>query len=725
MSEIEAEQQSDVDEAGDRSSLVFFLPLLAGLSALAVAQPLLDIYGRNPSALSASELSTGQIWWFVALVTLVPVLVAWLSTLLVSRISPAAGDRTRQVWIVCFLVLLVGVLTRRVGLGTIASVAVVVLVVAPAFLLLERVALARTFIRYIALLLPASAVLFVFSSPSGQILRQDEAAAIDLQVESDASLMFLVFDELMLTPLLDTSGSINADRFPGFARLAEDSTWFRDAATAHVRSEQAVPAIFTGQQPRLGAQPYSWDHPESVFTLLGGSRPVDAFESFTSMCPASVCNTDVRTVETAVDRTFFDFMNDVVVVYGHLSLPPLGRDQLPSIDSSWAGFGVEVQSVQVAESDARDEDANFDQDAQIDELLNTGGALGQLAQFESMVTRLIEADSEAASVSVYHGLVPHRPYRATVDGRLYNWRGSDDATEAQRRERYQAMVMQIVALDRVLLRSIERLDEAGLWDDMMVVVVSDHGAVFAEGFGPRKQLRDTVGTDTDYVNVPMFIKYPGQVEGEVNDCPAATLDLMPTIMSTLVPGSSFAFDGIDLSNECPEDRERLVGESDGRAFDAVGGVEQILERVAFYDQWFDADGDVGDIVAIGASADVVGTPVSAGEVSDAVDAWTITELGSLFGLEVDPPEGSIVPAQFVGVLTVSESLPSGTEGLIVINGIVGGVIVQLDGVGPGEVAYTAMVDVELLRSGRPALELLIRLPNGQVSTVGEPTIPSG
>ncbi len=56
-------------ELRTRSLVVF------GLSSLAVVQPLLDLFGRNPEFFVAGNYSTAQIVWFALLITLVPPLV--------------------------------------------------------------------------------------------------------------------------------------------------------------------------------------------------------------------------------------------------------------------------------------------------------------------------------------------------------------------------------------------------------------------------------------------------------------------------------------------------------------------------------------------------------------------------------------------------------------------------------------------------------------------------
>ena len=85
---------------------------------------------------------------------------------------------------------------------------------------------------------------------------------------------------------------IDAQRYPNFAALAHDSTWFRSATTVQWLTEVAVPAVLTGILPKNTGRkllPIYADHPDNVFTLLGGSYRVRAVESITSLCPPKLC----------------------------------------------------------------------------------------------------------------------------------------------------------------------------------------------------------------------------------------------------------------------------------------------------------------------------------------------------------------------------------------------------------------------------------------------------
>ena len=62
--------------------------------------------------------------------------------------------------------------------------------------------------------------------------------------------VMIVFDEFPADSLLGPDGRIDAARFPNFARLAGESTWFPNATTVADWTWQALPAILSGRLPR-------------------------------------------------------------------------------------------------------------------------------------------------------------------------------------------------------------------------------------------------------------------------------------------------------------------------------------------------------------------------------------------------------------------------------------------------------------------------------------------
>ncbi len=151
-----------------------------------------------------------------------------------------------------------------------------------------------------------------------------------VQATADISVVWIVLDEAPLYALLRTDGTINAERFPGFARLASTSTWYRDTLATAQRTTEAVPAMLESLSPTIRNYPVYTDHPVNLFTLTRGHAALDVYQSITSLCPATLCPNkipdDERQAEFQVDE-FRSLTRRVVasteatVHFSHLLLP--------------------------------------------------------------------------------------------------------------------------------------------------------------------------------------------------------------------------------------------------------------------------------------------------------------------------------------------------------------------------------------------------------------------
>ncbi len=81
-------------------------------------------------------------------------------------------------------------------------------------------------------------------------------------------------------------------------------------------------------------------------------------------------------------------------------------------------------------------------------------------------------------------------------------------------------------LDRAIGELFESLRRSGLWEQMLVVVTSDHGEAFGErGEFGHNSLHDEI------VRVPLMIKWPGgKKAGTVNYTPRSAVDVAPTLL---------------------------------------------------------------------------------------------------------------------------------------------------------------------------------------------------
>lgn len=107
-----------------------------------------------------------------------------------------------------------------------------------------------------------------------------------------------------------------------------------------------------------------------------------------------------------------------------------------------------------------------------------------------------------------------------------------------------AYVLQMEIVDRVIGMVLDRLKELGLYDEMLIVFLSDHG----EMDGRRATVDKGVYLHPDIVRVPMIFKLPGSMPRRqaVVESPASLLDLSQTILDFAGIAAEAKFDGISL-----------------------------------------------------------------------------------------------------------------------------------------------------------------------------------
>ena len=96
------------------------------------------------------------------------------------------------------------------------------------------------------------------------------------------------------------------------------------------------PAVMTGTYPTHDELPTAADHPDSIFTLLGGDYAMNVAEPVTSVCPQSLCGERAR---PPASERLDGLASDLRIVYEHLLLPDSMADSLPAVDETFSGFG--------------------------------------------------------------------------------------------------------------------------------------------------------------------------------------------------------------------------------------------------------------------------------------------------------------------------------------------------------------------------------------------------
>jgi arylsulfatase A-like enzyme len=123
-----------------------------------------------------------------------------------------------------------------------------------------------------------------------------------------------------------------------------------------------------------------------------------------------------------------------------------------------------------------------------------------------------------------------------------------------------AYVLQMEIVDQVIGMVLQRLKELGLYDEMMIAFISDHG----EMNGRRATVDKGVYAHPDVLRVPMIFKMPGSTSRQhaTVETPASLLDLSQTIFDITGIKPEARFDGISLlpaiqSGQGTEERTQL------------------------------------------------------------------------------------------------------------------------------------------------------------------------
>ena len=218
---------------------------------------------------------------FAIALAVAPPLAAVAYSWLVGRVSRWAGDVLYLVALAAFLVPFAFQLARTLDPSKRQALLVVLAFCAIATAAYVRWRAVRLFLC-LSVILPIGALAwFVYGIPT----TIDQAQAAPVQIASRTPVVLVVLDELPVTSLMSRDGRIDALRYPNFGQLARDATWYPNATSVHPFTSRAVPAILTGRIVRNDSLPTLRDHPENLFTLIGGSYSLFAQEGTTRLCP--------------------------------------------------------------------------------------------------------------------------------------------------------------------------------------------------------------------------------------------------------------------------------------------------------------------------------------------------------------------------------------------------------------------------------------------------------
>ncbi len=501
-----------------------------GLCGLALGQPLLHLFARYPAFLVTHGAQPIEIGFLLVGLLLIAPLAIWLPLEIAIRISPRFGRSLFLLAVATAVGLaLLPPLSRQLA---IAGQSVLVLAFAAGTLASAAYGY-RESIRSVATLLGLAPLAFLGNfavSESGHKLLFPETVVVEGAGigESDIPVVFVVFDELPTSSLLDESGEIDAGRYPSFARLASQSTWYRYSRTIHPNTMGAVPGILTGRigNPKLLAT--AQDHPFNLFTMLDRTHELHVYEGVTRIFTGDAANTFV----------WSNLLSDIRLLALHIILPKDLTADLPPIGDDWRDFGILARK-------------NDDESAPPARWNREGNWHHFVSSIES---------SPVPALHFVHIKLPHKPWHTLPSGRSYPasantvfdlsfWFG--DANMAHQAE--QRHLLQLGFTDRLLGELLDRLEATGLFDQSLIIVTADHGI----SFWPGEYLRDAKASKhpEDVLGVPLFVKLPFQDQSRISDLRALNIDLLPTVADLVGLEIPWEVDGcsiVDSSCERPQ-----------------------------------------------------------------------------------------------------------------------------------------------------------------------------
>jgi hypothetical protein len=496
---------------------------LTAIWAYGVTQPMLAIIDGNPDLLLSRDATRTSVALFAVLLAVVPPALAVGYSWLTGRYSRWVGDRIYLFCFGVFLVPLAARLVKHLESGTVLAGTLLGLLALSGVVLYARSHVVRLFVGYSIVLPALSLVWFVHGLPN----LSEDAEAAPVRATSPVPIVFIQLDEMAASSLMRRDATIDAVRYPGFARLAREGTWYPNATTVHEWSSDAVPSILSGRIGTASGVPIFENYPDNLFTLLAGSYSLHVHETVTRLCPRSYCPRSQRSPLATGYGLFTDSFRLLVT-----------RVFPGSLSEHVIRTGTDIA------------------------FANQGEAERLRRELRAMLDE--SAAEEDTNVLLYtHLMLPHAPWRFFRSGATYDERHIDGWIPAEYwadepwlvLQNHQRYLLQVGYVDRQIDRVLRALDDANLYDRALIVVVADHGVSFRSGEGRRPVTPDNLA---DITNIPLFVKYPFQKLHGVDSRLVRSVDVLPTIADVVGVELPWEVDGVSLLDPVPA-RDVVVG----------------------------------------------------------------------------------------------------------------------------------------------------------------------
>ena len=498
---------------------------------LAVLVPLLGVLGSQFNLFTAHGMTSEAIISILFYVVLLPSIVLSLLRMLAKLLGGARAFDGLVLLI--FIGIFLTYLFNKTGYGLLASeyepaifLLAALLVTAGAVVTIFNTRTLRK-LSYFSLTIPLVLLHFVFVSPASTLFAGSEGDRAELLGDiNDTPVVLMVFDEFSGLTIQDAEGGVDASRYPGFAEIARNASYFPNALTVDYRTDISVPSMVSGTL-----------RSDDSMGLASGENLIELFRDWGGgvLAQSSVLPADLM-YEQQVN--LYSFASDTLTLYLHIiSHQDWIENKIGAIPPAWKNFGIFYD---------------------VDDVADKGDAAHSepLDIFDDWLDQLSNNTIDK-QLNFLHVEFPHAPYTSSATGR------AQINSEAFRRQlftsetidaeqpflnvAYHNYLQQSSYADFLLKKLIGELKGAGLYDKSLIIVTADHGVSY-NVMGLNRRIPLTKDSWRNIVPVPLIIKYPFQEAGTVIDSFVTTLDIAPTIMDVtgIVPPWDLAGESLKL-----------------------------------------------------------------------------------------------------------------------------------------------------------------------------------
>ena len=494
-------------------------------------------YFQNASTFFLThEITTFELTLFImAMYLLIPV-IAFLIFLIIQRFTNLAD---RYLNVIVSLLLAQG-LTKTFDL--ILKFTLPVYLVIFAFFLFMSIYIIAKFtylnknIRLMMLFIPISLIYLIFQTNVFNYYNINKDISIDKFQNNGNNVTMIIFDELSLLQIMSDPISINKTRFPGFYALSQVTTFYPNMTANGGYTDYVVPSILSGEYPAFFGEQnkmnINYDYPKNLIKILSEDYDVKAEEPVSNFCLNLGCKS-TSTFDISFRYRTVLFQDLRTLIFATIIPIRLSEIYFPKIKTSWGDYLNELEGLTLQDSYLKKD--------------RTSG----LRKFI-----LKSTEKSTNSFNLIHPLFPHNPYEYLSDGRrVANVQAKQLVPEAQDLTLHgdrinQSYLLQLKYLDSLILDLANKIKNEML--NELVIITSDHGVSFSEtkswrGSSPNSISDSKVMASVMYV--PLFIHWPGQLNGEISEKNVQSIDIYPTVLDFLeINKNSLVSDGINIKN---------------------------------------------------------------------------------------------------------------------------------------------------------------------------------